>query len=1225
MYLAYCYINELLEKKSSLTDAEREGYLAGAKDAVHEIKQLFGSGENPYVIQWEGMLELAKGNTSTGVRQMYAAYQQLQTSGAATSGASYLRRSFGQLSYALGHYFKDSPEKGAVSNLFGSSIRSGIFTDTPDAILDYAEINTGLGRLTSVMSNLDFYDENYGVSERSKTLRIRAYIKGNQLEDARGVLSQSSLSELEKLKLEMSLAEAQIQQMQRSLARKEYEQSSRDILGKVKGGLSDELVSKGKEEESQVSGEEKFMTEELTKYRDELARLSNKVLAMSPQALGEEQFVSLWSNYIALGREAEAESLVNSFLEHWPNNVTAAYYKKLASEPEPLKVTPERRFELQEELFSDMKDSVQRWLNLGTLYARQKDTEKAADLFKKVLKFDSWKSEDGVLQSPGFEKGGDLKSQLRTAASNLFEIGLGWEDWSLAKKVADIARLENLDGCEGEFFSARLSFARGQYEAALSHIESGLKQRPVFSVGYMLRSSINSALGNEGAAIEDAREAGSLNPQDPAYAKRLALLIYQRNENLGKTVTVSQQAELQTAFDRALSLSSGDNELLGFYTEYISEQEPERALALRQYLNGKNPNTINALALGSLAIRIAKKQVKKEKREAFYDIAGTAFEQALKMSPDDSRVISGTAEYYRLRGQTEKAEALIKGSKDKGMLWRHYYREGRFSDAQKVLEQLYSDNSSDISTLRGLLLMAKTTGNKDAVKRYAHELVSVDDNVENYLLEIQTYLQIGLVKEAGLRLESFKERFPDEPRASLLEAWFKMRRGQLQESLSDVNRYLESNQNNTNAWDLRGKVHYLMAEYAAAISDFNKSKSISGNPQVSINLAKSYIRAGREQEAITELQRMVNEPQTAQNARILLAQIYKKLGRKSTLESFYDSLLQSQPDNVYWRLEAAGFAAEQQKYERAEQLYKKSLEICNNQNEKRIALDGYLGVLLSEGKFDKLFEAGSAYVNGGLGYITFVRMAESKSQVKDKEEALKYGRKVFDIIGNEQILTTDVMERMCRVLGDKQVMSYWEDRLNSEPDSEVANIAMYWMKIRSGEYNQAIDYIDKCLAVLNEASTMRTIYIVKKVEALEGAYKKTSDKSYLQKAIKEYESLLSDTPNNLVVLNNIAYLLAETGQELDKALVYSRRAYETRPNNPLILDTYSYVLYKNSRFSEASEIAKAALQQFEDSNTNISADVYEHLGMIEEASGSKNAALSAYKQALDTGFNILLI
>jgi tetratricopeptide (TPR) repeat protein len=280
-------------------------------------------------------------------------------------------------------------------------------------------------------------------------------------------------------------------------------------------------------------------------------------------------------------------------------------------------------------------------------------------------------------------------------------------------------------------------------------------------------------------------------------------------------------------------------------------------------------------------------------------------------------------------------------------------------------------------------------------------------------------------------------------------------------------------------------------------------------------------------------------------------------------------------------------------------------------------VDGYLRTLIQAEKLDKVFEQAQKHINSDLATVAFLAMAEAKLELRDKATAEEYFRKALDKAGIDQTLISVVLERMHSLLDPEDALRYCEEKLRKDPDSLTSNFIMFYLMRMNAEYNKAVGYIDKCLAKVESDDSLMTNYVISKAEVLTLAYEKTSDNSYLKTAIVTYESLLDKMPNNIGVLNNLAYLLAESNDRLAEALEYAQKAYKARPNNPGFLDTYSYVLYKNGRLSEAEEFLQAALQQYEAWNTDVPADVYEHLGMIKEETGERARALDAYKQALE--------
>lgn len=70
-----------------------------------------------------------------------------------------------------------------------------------------------------------------------------------------------------------------------------------------------------------------------------------------------------------------------------------------------------------------------------------------------------------------------------------------------------------------------------------------------------------------------------------------------------------------------------------------------------------------------------------------------------------------------------------------------------------------------------------------------------------------------------------------------------------------------------------------------------------------------------------------------------------------------------------------------------------------------------------------------------------------------------------------------------------------------------------------------------------------------------------------------YERILALDPNNGVVANNLAYLIASQGGDLDRALTLAQGAHELLPNLDEPADTLGYVYLKRNQF----ELAAAAL------------------------------------------------
>jgi tetratricopeptide (TPR) repeat protein len=1183
IFLAHCYIEQVIEPCEKRTEAQKQQWLTNAEQTVYEIEQLLGSGEDVRIVKWRGMLELAKGNQGDAVRKLYAAYEELKA----------LRPprppwptdiQFAQLSYTLAKMFRSTSETGAVAEFLISALYSGITWVKPEARLDYVDVLLKLDYWTRAIDNLNIYDQYFKVNARSQTLRINALLGAGRFDEAEKELVRMAATYTDDpntIKLDLALVQAKIRQVQRVIDRKKMEGISPVIL---------QDPNTTEEETDSSKGTEQLMTDELKRYWGECAGLVEKLLPTDPE------------------------------------NTTLLVHKLMLSEPQPHRISQQRRKELEEQALSSTADPISRAVNLGIFYQRHNELDKAAVELKKAF------SSDVVRDKYRREKDtlGEIHTtQYEIVASYLFDIALKIEDWQLAEQIVETVQRENLDGCGGQFFSAHLAVAKEQYQDALTKLNECLKQKPVFSRALILRGTVNAALGYEHASIEDAQRAAYLNPLDPSTTKTLVSVLYQRDKKLGQNVSSEQMIETKTNLHRALKANPHDLGLLSFYAEYIRNDEPIRALAIRQYLQKVASSVQNAVLLARLAMNMALKEENADDKDALLVIADSAFEQAQAIAPENKTVTEAWAEYLRRTGRLKEAEQMV--ANDKKLLWRHYFRIGKLDEAGQLLEQLYKSRPKDIGVLKGLLLVSERQVDRKAVKRYSEEIILLEDSVENRLAQIQTFLNMGIIREAELKLQSFKEKYPQESQALLLEAWLVMRQGQLKKALKLTIQNLVSNQSNVKAWRLRGQINLLMADYGEAISNLKQSKALLDDPVTRVFLAKAYRNSGRYEDAITELKSTIDIPDAPVEGRLLLEQIYVQLDRKEELKQFYDDTLLKLPDSVLWYNRVGASALAEGRFDRAEELFAQAWQKSRNKGKgDTAALDGYLkALLLGAGtpgtgtwvpeKLDKLFEEGRIYVDDNFAHIAYMRMAEAKMKIGDKVTAIKYCQNAVDKAGTSEFLVANTLQRMYKFLGARETLTYCKERLDANPDSLAANFSMFNLTKINGEYNKAVDYIDKCLLIIGPDSTNRVNYIMEKAEVLTLAYHKTSDNNYLKKAIAEYESLLVEMPNNTSVLNNLAYMLANIDDRLTEALQYAERSLQARPNNPDLLDTYAYVLHKNDRSLEAAESLQSALQQYESQQVPIPAEVYEHIGMVNEKLGEKDKALAAYNQALKIG------
>jgi len=108
-----------------------------------------------------------------------------------------------------------------------------------------------------------------------------------------------------------------------------------------------------------------------------------------------------------------------------------------------------------------------------------------------------------------------------------------------------------------------------------------------------------------------------------------------------------------------------------------------------------------------------------------------------------------------------------------------------------------------------------------------------------------------------------------------------------------------------------------------------------------------------------------------------------------------------------------------------------------------------------------------------------------------------------------------------------------------------------------------------------------------------------------------YKKALSIEPDQAVASNNLAYLMTETGGNLDVALSLAQTARRGLPNSPDTADTLAWVNYQKGNYDSARDLLEDTVKTSPDS-----ASIQYHLGMIySKLSDKTNASLHLKKAA----------
>ena len=114
-----------------------------------------------------------------------------------------------------------------------------------------------------------------------------------------------------------------------------------------------------------------------------------------------------------------------------------------------------------------------------------------------------------------------------------------------------------------------------------------------------------------------------------------------------------------------------------------------------------------------------------------------------------------------------------------------------------------------------------------------------------------------------------------------------------------------------------------------------------------------------------------------------------------------------------------------------------------------------------------------------------------------------------------------------------------------------------------------------------------------------------------QSATDYYKKALAIQPDQPVAANNLAYLMMESGQDIDVALSLAQTAHRGMPNSPNTADTLAWAYYYKGTYASARDLLEAALKTAPDN-----ASIHYHLGMTYSKLGDKSNAILHLKKAV---------
>jgi tetratricopeptide (TPR) repeat protein len=501
---------------------------------------------------------------------------------------------------------------------------------------------------------------------------------------------------------------------------------------------------------------------------------------------------------------------------------------------------------------------------------------------------------------------------------------------------------------------------------------------------------------------------------------------------------------------------------------------------------------------------------------------------------------------------------------------------GNGGDALKYLEECVKINPQSDAAYYQMAQILLANGDGINGKKYAFRALSIDNENIWYLTMIAgVYYQEKNIDSAIIYYEKAVNYFPEKENLQLA----------------------------------LGNLYSENRDFDKANSIFDSFDNKYGvNEKSTLSAIKNLIAEGNFDAALSKTLTLKEEFPDEILYSGLLADIYKFKGESHKALEVYNDLLERNPENPEVQLSVSEFLIGEKSY--ADLFSMLNIIILNNKVERqnKIAL--------------------------------VARIIEIPNLDKEWQDKLVVSLMVFEAnYPDDNIIPLLRPELFIKQNRLSEAATRLEEVIRTNPENYYAWEKLLIIYLQMKDYARLYTRGEECATKFNTSYTAKLLYAngaietgqyavaideLKKAEILSGDNKEfilqvltmRADVYYrmkdYDKAFATFESALELNNEDLTVINNYAYYLAEQNTKLKEAEEMARSVVEKEKGNTTFLDTYGWVLYKRGKLQEAARVMESIIN----SGEKPDAVWYEHYGYILKEEKKCSEAIVIWNTAL---------
>jgi tetratricopeptide (TPR) repeat protein len=394
--------------------------------------------------------------------------------------------------------------------------------------------------------------------------------------------------------------------------------------------------------------------------------------------------------------------------------------------------------------------------------------------------------------------------------------------------------------------------------------------------------------------------------------------------------------------------------------------------------------------------------------------------------------------------------------------------------------------------------------------------------------------------------------------------------------------------------DITGTLGNLYTEnkqYSKATSVYESARrNGTMSEAMTISMVKNLLEDKKYDQALEQARLLIEKSPDEMSYNALLAEVYRSKGDYTSAKEVFQGIIDSHPDDAQAQLGLVDFLLEEKKYE-------EFFSIVNS-----VSLNSKVLVQ------DKI--------------ALFSKVIEDPKVISEESESLTLALLVLEACYKDDmivpLLRTEFLIKAGRL---KDAGNRLEEIIGTFPDNYYAWEKLLLVYLQIPDYKRLMMRGEECATKFNRSYFVKVLYAngalengeyqlaldeLKKAEILAGENKDQilqiatmrADIYYRMKdypkAFQFFEEAIKTDKNDLTVLNNYAYYLAEQNLRLKDAEIMAKKVIQLDPNNTTFLDTYAWVLYKRGKCREAARI----MENIIGNGGKPDSEWYEHYGYI---------------------------